>query len=83
MGLPWMKPKTIAGLIMNVRKPDGSQETTGSTENPDAGLQAASADLIRAVMAKDEAGVCAALRAAFTILDAEPHEEAKDENVSG
>lgn len=38
-------------------------------------LESAAEDLISAVHSKNIKGVCSALRAAFEMLDAEPHEE--------
>lgn len=80
MPLPFLKPKAVAGVIISQRKPDGSNESTGMEGDEDAGLNASAADLIRAIHAKDEARVAAAFRAAFQILESEPHEESTEEN---
>ena len=77
--LPFLKPKHQTGIIIAQRKPDGKEELHGPEDQEDAGLEAAAADLIRAVHAKDEAAVAAALRAAFEICDSEPHEEGEHE----
>jgi hypothetical protein len=73
--LPFLKPKAAgAGGIMNVlRKPDGETEVEESMD--DSGLEACATDLIRGVTAKDTGLIIDALRSAFQILDAEPHEE--------
>ena len=73
--LPFLKPKaSAAGGVMNVlRKPDG--ETEMEDTGDDSGLEACATDLIRGVTAKDSSMVIDALRSAFQILDAEPHEE--------
>ncbi len=42
-------------------------------------LESASEDLISAVHSKDVKAVCSALRAAFQMLDMEPHEEGPHE----
>lgn len=73
--LPFLKPKTVAGVIVSKRKPDGGQETSDETPGLDGGLQAAAQDLIDAVHAKDAERTASAIRAAFEILDAEPHVE--------
>ena len=77
MSLPFLKPKRQdAAVIVRERTPDGSQapEKTGD-DAEDSGLHACAVDLIRAVHAKDEAGVASALKAAFEICDMQPHEE--------
>jgi hypothetical protein len=73
--LPFLKPKaTAVGGIMNVlRKPDGETEVEESGD--DSGLEACATDLIRGVASKDTSLIIDALRSAFQILDAEPHEE--------
>lgn len=40
----------------------------------------AAADLIRAIHAKDEDGVAKAFRAAFEILESQPHDEVSHED---
>lgn len=75
--LPFLKPKTVAGLIVSTRKKDGSGiEEQHSEGDEGAPIEACAEDLIRAVHAKDAKGVAAAFRAAFEILEMEPHEEA-------
>ncbi len=73
--LPFLKPKSVAGLIISRRKPDGSTEEQHSEGNEGEGLDACSEALIRAVNAKDAKSVSAAIRDAFQILESEPHEE--------
>lgn len=80
MPLPFLKPKATAGVIISQRKPDGGNEIEGMDGDEDAGLNAAAADLIRAVHSKDEMSVASALRAAFEILDSQPHEEGEHTN---
>lgn len=75
MSLPFLKPKHIASVIMTKRKSDGTQDPAPEEHQDFDSLDTASADLIRAVSAKDEKGVTAALRAAFQILDSEQPEE--------
>lgn len=78
--LPFLNKKRVAGVILSKRKPDGSTEIeSAEAQEPKAegneGLNAAAAELIHAVHMKDEPGVARALRAAFDIMEAEPHEE--------
>lgn len=60
-----------SGMTTILRKPD-----EGAPENPDAGLEAAAADLANAVHAKDIKAIAAALRSAFELLTSEPEPEA-------
>lgn len=78
--LPYLKPKSSSGLIIATRKPDGTNEAEGMEGEEDQGLSMAAADLIRAVHAKDEAATASALRAAFELLDSEPHQEGEHTN---
>lgn len=75
--LPFLKKARVAGLIVEQRKPDGKlEEQAPGQDDGDEGLRACAADLIKAVYAKDEAAVAAAFRAAFEILEMQPHAEA-------
>jgi hypothetical protein len=74
--LPFLKQKQQAGVIVNQRKPDSIKEDSSE----DYALESAAEDLIRAHNTKDIKAVAAALRAAFQILDAEPHEEGEHTN---
>jgi hypothetical protein len=56
-----------APLESQMRKPDEEPEYDM--------LESAAHDLIAAVHSKDVKGVCVALRAAFEMLDSQPHEE--------
>jgi hypothetical protein len=73
--LPWLKPKSQTGVIIQARKPDADKEPKDSE---DQGLKACAEDLISAVESKDSSRVAAALRAAFQICESEPHDEAED-----
>lgn len=79
MSLPFLKPKPVGGILNTVRKSDGKQEVEGMDGEDSAGLSACAADLIRAIHAKDEAGVAAALRAAFELQELQPHQEISHE----
>lgn len=77
MPLPFLKPKHVAGIIIQKRAADGQTPPEEMPEDhEDQALEAAAEDLIRAVHAKDGKSVAAAFRAAFDILESEPHEEA-------
>ena len=79
--LPFLKNiKHQAGVITEVRKPDGGAQEQPSDSDKDEGLRACSRDLIRAIKDDDEAGVTQALRSAFEIMDSEPHVEGKHIN---
>ncbi len=78
--LPFLQKKQIAGLIVAHRKPDGGQEESHSEGNENSALEACAEDLIRAIHAKDGMHVALALRAAFDVLESEPHEEGPHTN---
>lgn len=78
--LPFLKPKQVAGLILSRRKPDGAVETEKMEGDEDQGLSACSAELIRAIHAKDESAVSSALESAFEILASrEPKQDSPEE----
>lgn len=71
MSLPiFIKPKQT-GLIVEQRKPDGNKEVS----QEDQGLEACAQDAINAIHAKDAKALASALRAAFELMELEPHEE--------
>ena len=81
--IPFLKKQRggIAGISTEYRKPDETtKEKSAADEEP--GLKACAADLMRAVSNGDEIGVAKAIRAAFEILDSEPHEEGEHINKS-
>lgn len=80
--LPFLKPKTIAGLIISKRKPDGGTEEKTSEGNEDAGLDSCSEALIRAIHAKDAKSVSSALKNAFEILNDSEDSEKSPESES-
>lgn len=79
---PWLKDKERAqpGLIVKTRAPDEDKQPEESEESE--AIKAAANELIRAVHARDAKAVAAALKDAFTILDAEPHIEGEHLNES-
>lgn len=82
MSLPYLKRKQMVGLISQKFASNGIKqpEETPTEEAPqDQGLDFCAHDLITAVHAKDVKGVTAALRAAFELMEKEPHEENNEE----
>lgn len=77
--LPFLKPKTAAGLIIERRKPDGASAAPERDDSSEQGLHQAAEELIRALNAKDAGSVASALRAAFQIMDAEEDDAAPED----
>jgi hypothetical protein len=73
--LPFLKPKSVAGLIISHRKPDGSNQADHMEGDENAALEACAEDLIRAIHAKDAKAAAEALKSAFEIADSMPHVE--------
>ena len=73
--LPFLKPKRQAGIMISERKPDGGFAEQNEQAAEDQGLEACADDIIRAINSKDSRELAAAIRAAFEILDSEPHVE--------
>ena len=83
MALPWLKQdKKVAGLIVEMRKPDGGLEETAQEDSEDTGIESCAQDLIKAVEGKDAKAVAQALKSAFEILDSQPHSEGPHEEES-
>lgn len=73
MQLPFLDKKRMAGSISeSVSKSEENQELKISEE-----LKVAAEDLISAIHAKDAKKAAMALKAAFLIMESEPHEEAE------
>lgn len=73
--LPFLKPKKAPGVIVaETIHRDGKLDEHAEGEDME-GLRSAAVDLLRAINAKDENAVAKALKAAFEICDAMPHEE--------
>lgn len=72
MPLPFLKKKEASVSVpseVQLRESDSEEDSDYDS------LEAAAEDLTHAIASKDLKGVAAALRAAFQILDSEPHEE--------
>lgn len=70
--LPFLKkPRQDITNLVEYRKPDNKDES----EQEDDGLELAAEDMLRAHVANDKKALATALRAAFQILDSEPHVE--------
>lgn len=79
--LPFLKPRPQTGVVITQRMSDHGVKPDTSDQDYDS-IEACATDLIRAVHAKDAQAVCKALRAAFEIMDSEPHEEGEHTNES-
>jgi hypothetical protein len=80
MPLPFDKNKQkTAALHVDVRRPDAADELSEDKDDM-SGLIYAAHDLLTAIEAKDVKGISEAFRAAFEILEAEPHFEAEHTN---
>lgn len=77
MALPWLTEHKSSGISIDVRKPDENSAKGNSDED---GLKAAAKDLRDAIESKDDSRIASALRAAFEILDSEPHSEGPHTN---
>lgn len=79
MSLPWMKDqkKSVAGLIMAKRKPDGGFEDVEQPEESkeNYGLTACAEDILKAIEAKDAPALAKAFQDAFDVLETRPHDE--------
>jgi hypothetical protein len=73
MSLPWLtKEKGSGGISIDVRKPD---ENSDKNQGDESGLLSCADDLLTAFHNKDKKLLASALRAAFDIMDSEPHVE--------
>lgn len=72
--LPFIKKSTNPGVISKPVSPDDYQEP--KELNEDDGLEMAAQDILTAIEHRDYKALAAAIRAAFEIVDAEPHFEA-------
>lgn len=71
--LPFLDKKTAqTGVIVKQRAPDEKPE---ESQGDDSGIHACAEDLIHAIHNKDIKAAAEAIKAAFEILDAQPHEE--------
>lgn len=81
--LPWMKDnkKSVAGLIMAKRKPDGGFEDMDPSEDSkeNYGLTACAEDILKAIEAKDAKALAKGLQDAFDVLESQPQEEMSQE----
>jgi len=72
--LPFLKHKQEGSVSDDDDSIKRKRDETNGSEEYDM-LEAAAEDLIQAVHSKDVKSVCSALRAAFEMLEMEPHEE--------
>lgn len=80
MQLPFLDKKRIAGSIMEtVRKPKSEEPEKKEELEISEELMAIAEDLISAVHAKNAKNVAIAMKAAFLVLENEPHQENEQE----
>lgn len=73
--LPFLKPKKITSIIIAKHKPEGGIEPMHEEDEEMPELVGAAESLISAVHSKDAKAVAEALKAAFEVCDAYPHQE--------
>lgn len=72
MPLPFLpNKKKQSGIIVHERQPDQKDDEDHS------GIDACAQDILRAIEQKDPKHLGEALRAAFAIMESEPHDEAE------
>lgn len=69
--LPYLGAKKQQGSVAAHIDNDGKV----SSQAPDMGLHSAAEDILKAIESKDSKALASAIKAAFEICDAEPHEE--------
>lgn len=80
--LPFMKAKSVAGLIISKRKPDDGSPAEAPEASEDSGMDACSESLIRAIHSKDAKAVSSALRDLLEMMEpAEGEESLEDSNT--
>jgi hypothetical protein len=77
MPLPFLVQEQRPTGIATVYRPSDAKD---EDSKDDAGLKAAATDLIEAIHSNDIGKTAAAIRAAFEILDASPHNEGEHLN---
>ena len=78
--LPFLKHKNNNAGVIVQKWDDKTGQKDPNEQSDQDGIRAAAADLIKAISRQDEAAVAAALKAAFEILDSEPHNEGEHLN---
>lgn len=81
--LPFLKnrDKQSGGIVHKYKSPDGGIKSEPTYSDGDD-LRECASDLLKAVQSNDINAVAEAIRAAFTILDSQPHEEGPHTNES-
>lgn len=73
--LPYVKiRRPSSGVVIETRKPDVKPE-----DSDDSGLQAAMSDFADALDSRDTKAMASAFRAAFDMLEMQPHDEVSHE----
>lgn len=71
--IPFMKPKMQTGIIFKERKAEGG--ISEAQDDDSMAMEACADDMIRAIHSKDSKMLAKAMKAAFDIMEASPHEE--------
>lgn len=79
MPLPFLRKKQNAAVIISHRKPDAKEEGAAPDPEDNQALEACAQDIMRAISQNDHKHLALALKAAFDVMESEPHEE-NDEN---
>lgn len=72
--LPFLRPKAQVGITVKTR-PSDSDDTQMDESSDSEGLESAMEDLCHALDAKDYRRAADAFKAAFDMLESQPHEE--------
>ncbi len=81
--MPWLKPDRVGSIIIAKRKPSGAivpeaEKMADGGEVRDPMLHGAAEDLIRAIHAKDAAGVASAIQACMSCAEPDGDEGSAD-----
>ncbi len=83
MPLPFLNnKKSIAGVIISKRKPDGGKEELHSEGNEYDGIEECMEGFKKALEAGDTKAMAQHFKDAFQISDSEPHDEGEHTNES-
>lgn len=81
--LPFLKlKKQTGGVIVENRTPEHESDDKDDFELDSLALEECAKDLIQAIERKDSKAAASAIKAAFEILDSQPHEEGPHLNES-
>ena len=73
--LPFLKPKQVAGLIIEHRSPKGDKAEESVDSDDQELLESCMQEIIKAIKEEDPAQAARAFKLACQIVDMEPHKE--------